>query len=341
VARFDREEGAVERDVEAFFSDLIHDLRNLLDGVTMMLPRDSAASPELLLHEATFRNVYDILRKAEDFRDRSRPRADAGGSAELEPVVERALEDLRPFIRDREVELTRSGRTPVVTVNERALRKILENVLHVVSKRSVKRKPIHLSIEDGDDVVVALETPRLATETEARDLFSPSFKDGLDLWVSRETVRSVGGELTCTRDNDGLCVRVTLPKGGADGDEPPAPSNRRVLVVDDNPDSAKSLEILLSSAGFEVEVCTDGASALETVSSFGPEAVVLDLGLPDIDGYEVCRLLRRGPGGEQVLVLAVSGRDDRETYDAVDAAGIDELFVKPVDHRHLIRRLRE
>src|SRR6185369_7558019 len=87
---------------------------------------------------------------------------------------------------------------------------------------------------------------------------------------------------------------------------------RRILVVDDNTDSAESLAQLMTILGHEVRVARDGFEALVTAEAFGPDVVLLDIGLPGIDGYEVARRLRRQPGGAQVTLVALTGWGQEE-----------------------------
>lgn len=339
-----REPEVSSKDFERFLSDMVHDLRNLLDGVAMTLPRSTTPSPEVMLQEATFRNVYDVLRKAEDFRARVRPPSPNEGSTEVSPVLERVMKTLQPFLRERNVSVAGTGDAWVAT-NARALREILENILHVVAKRTGKGDTIRVEVESNDGVRTTCEVPKLAVPTTPDELLppklppeTPAFKDGLDLWVSRQRARSHGGDLVCEAHAAGLDIVLTLPKPDSADEGRDSWTRQRVLVVDDNDDSARSLAIILSSAGFETEVCGDGASAEELTSSFRPDALLLDLGLPDIDGYEICRRLRQSHGG-QLLILAISGREDDETLSAVEAAGFDDYFLKPVDPKQLIRRL--
>jgi len=193
----------------------------------------------------------------------------------------------------------------------------------------------------NEEFLAACEAPALAGPTKPEELLSPEFEDGLDVWVSREMARVHGGDLVCETFESGLRIVLTVPKREPAGAETEPWTRRRILIVDDNSDSAKSLAMILSSAGFETEVCVDGASVLEVARSFHPEALVLDLGLPDIDGYEVCRRVRAQPGGDPLLVLAVSGRGNDVTLAEVETAGFDEPFLKPVDAKQLIRRLCE
>lgn len=335
-----REPDALPKDMELFLSNLVHDLRNLLDGVAMMLPRDAGPSPEALLQEATFRNVYDVLRKAEDYRARVGPQARTEGATEVSPVLERVIKALRPFLRERNLSVSSSDEA-WVEMDARPLRAMLENILHVIAKRTGKGDAIRLVLDAHEDVHVACEAPALAVPTRPEELFSTDFKDGLDLWASREIARAHDGDLVCEPLESGLRVVLRLPRRESAGTETQPWTRQRILIVDDNSDSAKSLAMILSSAGFETEVCIDGTSVRDVSRSFHPEALVLDLGLPDIDGYEVCRRLRAEPGGDQLLILAVSGRGDDATLAEVETAGFDEHFLKPVDAKQLIRRLCE
>jgi CheY-like chemotaxis protein len=115
-----------------------------------------------------------------------------------------------------------------------------------------------------------------------------------------------------------------------------------ILVVDDNPDAAKGLAMLLSLSGYETEVRHDGRSALEAVQALEPDVVLLDLGLPDIDGYEVCRRLRRWEAPMKptsLTLVAVSGRGDDEARRLSLEAGFDAHLLKPINRTELLRVL--
>ena len=103
---------------------------------------------------------------------------------------------------------------------------------------------------------------------------------------------------------------------------------RRVLVVDDNRDAAGSLAMLVGALGHNVREAYSGASALEAVPSFRPDLIVLDVGLPDMSGYETARRIRELPGGRDARIVAASGY--REIPGAALDAGMDGYLVKPV-----------
>ena len=121
----------------------------------------------------------------------------------------------------------------------------------------------------------------------------------------------------------------------------PAPSpvsesiGRRILVVDDNRDAADMLHMALEMLGHVVHCAYDGMTALETAQALLPEVVVLDIGLPDIDGYEVARRIRQQPWGRAVTLIAATGWGQQADRDAAQAAGFDHHMVKPIDFNRL------
>ena len=112
----------------------------------------------------------------------------------------------------------------------------------------------------------------------------------------------------------------------------------RVLVVDDNVDAAMSLAELLRHRGHEVHAVFDGTSALEEAERFSPNAVVLDIGLPGMDGYETARRLRKLPGGRRIMIVAVTGWGQDEDRRRSKEAGFDHHLVKPA-HPDAIEQL--
>lgn len=108
-------------------------------------------------------------------------------------------------------------------------------------------------------------------------------------------------------------------------------SLRRVLIVDDNPDVAEVTALLLKGAGCDVRAAFDGVEALEVAATFHPEVVFMDLGMPGLDGYEVCRRIRQAEWGKSMKLIAVSGWARPEDHQRSAAAGFDLHLVKPVD----------
>jgi CheY-like chemotaxis protein len=118
--------------------------------------------------------------------------------------------------------------------------------------------------------------------------------------------------------------------------KPVKPSaGRRVLVVDDNEDAAESLAALLRLFGHDVAVALDGEQALAVAPALAPEVVLLDLGMPRMDGHEVARRMRSSPWGEKIRIVALSGFGDGSDRARSLAAGCDDHLVKPVSPAQL------
>ena len=120
-------------------------------------------------------------------------------------------------------------------------------------------------------------------------------------------------------------VSPSAPAGGAH-----AQARRRILVVDDHRDAARILGLLLDSLGHEVKTANDGQQALDTMSAFHPEIVFLDIGLPNLDGYEVARRVRAIPDLRGTTLIALTGWSHAEDRQRARDAGFDHHLVKPV-----------
>jgi DNA-binding response OmpR family regulator len=116
---------------------------------------------------------------------------------------------------------------------------------------------------------------------------------------------------------------------------------RRILVVDDNRDSADSLALLLNLQGHEVEAVYDGLSAVHTAERFAPEVVLLDRGLPILDGIEACRRIREKSWGRNMVIVALTGWGQEEDRRRSREAGFDEHLVKPVSNDALRKLLSQ
>jgi len=120
-----------------------------------------------------------------------------------------------------------------------------------------------------------------------------------------------------------------------------AETARRVLVVDDNRDAADTLALLLELMGHVTRTAHDGPAALEAARAFEPDIVLLDIGLPHMNGYEVCRKLRESPWGREAFVVALTGWGQAEDQRNASEAGFDRHLVKPVEEELLQKVLRE
>lgn len=133
-----------------------------------------------------------------------------------------------------------------------------------------------------------------------------------------------------------------LPEPSARGPAEPrlgAPAAWRVLVVDDNVDAADTLAMLLHLSGHVTRSAHDGVQALVAAEELWPDVVVLDIGLPLLNGLEVARRLRQQPAGQRMLLVALTGWEDGADRLASKAAGFDAHLVKPCDHEQLLQLL--
>jgi CheY-like chemotaxis protein len=167
---------------------------------------------------------------------------------------------------------------------------------------------------------------------------------GIGLSLVRGLVEMHGGSVSAHSDGPGrgseFTVRLPLaaPTAPPVVDEPagdaaaaPVVVRRRVLVIDDNVDAARSLGALLDLTGNEVRVFHDGRSALAAAPAFRPDVVLLDLGMPEMDGYEVARRLRQQPELAGALLVALTGWGQEADRRNSRAAGFDHHLVKPAD----------
>jgi CheY-like chemotaxis protein len=113
-----------------------------------------------------------------------------------------------------------------------------------------------------------------------------------------------------------------------------------VLVVDDNRDAADSLAMMLALSGHEVTTAHDGEGALQHRDAFDPDVVLLDIGMPGMNGYEVAERLRRQPATREAVIVAITGWGQEKDRERARAAGFDEHFVKPADVERLVQLLR-
>jgi CheY-like chemotaxis protein len=176
---------------------------------------------------------------------------------------------------------------------------------------------------------------------------------GIGLSLARRLTELHGGSVHARSDGPGqgsefivslpATQAVPMPEARAEGlaGTTPTTPNARVLVVDDNVDAASALGLLLESAGFSVFLAHDGEVALRRAAETRPDVVLMDLGLPILDGYQVAAALRNQPGGRDLTLVAVSGYGPGQDYGRASSAGFDHPLVKPVDCVALLHLLME
>jgi DNA-binding response OmpR family regulator len=119
----------------------------------------------------------------------------------------------------------------------------------------------------------------------------------------------------------------------------PTTASRRILIVDDNVDTAASLAVLLKITGNETFIAHDGIAAVEAAATFQPDVVLLDIGLPKLNGLEACRRIREQPWGRRMLIVALTGWGQEDDIMHSKEAGFDHHIVKPIDYNALMKLL--
>ncbi len=115
----------------------------------------------------------------------------------------------------------------------------------------------------------------------------------------------------------------------------------RIVLADDNEDAVAALELLLKSQGYEVRAVCDGGAAVEAVLAFAPQIVLLDLGMPRVDGFEAARRIRQLKGGDKFVLIALTGWGQPKDRLRTREAGFDAHLVKPVSDEELFRTIRQ
>jgi signal transduction histidine kinase len=349
-----------DRQKDVLLATLAHELRNPLapirSGIDVL--RRSEGTPENARVIAIMdRHLKHMVRLVDDLLDASRL---SRGKIELEHrrlsitnVVENAIEAVRPNLDAREQRLVLDfpDDPPVVFGDLTRLAQVVTNLLHNASKFSESRTTIRVEVIGKDEeAIVCVRDEGHGIAPEALDSIFDLFTQtegglGIGLALSRTLVCMHGGSLVAASDGLGTGSTFTMSLPRAVDERPSvletcaapyAGEQRRILVVDDNADGAELLVSVLGMTGHEVKSASDGAHALETAEGMGPDLVILDIGLPDIDGWEVARRLRLTPKGQKAMLVALTGWGSDEAKQKSLDAGFDLHLTKPVDPRRLL-----
>lgn len=278
---------------------------------------------------------------------------------DLARVVAHAVETCRPILDRRHQKLDMDSPSEPLLVQGDAIRlaQVFTNLLNNAAKYSKENARISLCVgRAGAEAMVRVRDEGIGIAPDMLphifELFAQADVSlgrsggglGIGLTLVRSLVEMHGGMVQAFSDGVGqgsefvvrlpLLVESPREPGGesASTAAPPITALRRsILVVDDNKDSAKSLAVLLKLMGHEVRLAHDGPAALRGVQTERPEVVLLDIGLPGIDGLEVARRLRRDFGMNNALLIAMTGYGQEEDRRNSFEAGFDAHFVKPVD----------
>jgi signal transduction histidine kinase len=354
-----------DRRKDEFLAMLAHELRNPLAPIRNALEmlKLVEASPELQrqTREMMERQVQLMVRLVDDLLDVSRitrGKIELRKEAiELAAVVARAVETARPLIETRNHELTTDIAPGSLLIQGDLVRlgQVVANLLNNAAKYMEPGGRIWLKGgREGDQIVLHVRDAGIGIAPEMLpqvfDLFTqadhpPSLSQGglgIGLTLVRRLVEMHGGKVEAHSEGLGkgsefvvsLPALPAVPASSAkrknDAAGGPAPA-RRVLVVDDNVDSADSLAELLRVWGHEVQAVYNGSQALAAAPAFRPELALLDIDMPDMSGYELARQLRTRDGLDGTAYVALTGYGQEEDRRRSTAAGFRAHLVKPVD----------
>jgi signal transduction histidine kinase/ActR/RegA family two-component response regulator len=358
-ARLLRDLQEADRRKDEFLAVLGHELRNPLAPVVTALEvmkRDRGAfERQLAIVERQARHMVRIVDELLDVSRISRGKIELRKQRlSVREAVAKAADSVSPMARSRGQKLTVSfpQRPLVIDADPVRLEQILGNLLSNAIKYTPDGGEVELSARERDgrlelrvrDTGIGIPPESLAT------LFQPfvqvpGAKDyakgglGIGLALVRGLVELHGGtvQVQSAGPGHGATFTVLLPgvvEGGTPLEVRPiaaAAHRGRVLVVDDNVDAAMTLAEGVALDGHEVRMAHDGPSALAVAREFSPEVVLLDIGLPGMDGYEVVRRLRELPQSRGALIVALTGFGQQSDRQRALAAGFDEHLVKPVE----------
>jgi PAS domain S-box-containing protein len=350
-----------DRRKDEFLAMLAHELRNPLAPIRnslTLLEIAGQADPTIeRVRGILERQVGHMVRLVDDLMEVSRI---TRGTIELRrerlnlaDAIRSALETSEPLIRraalDAALELP--PQALYVDADPVRLTQIISNLLNNAAKYSDRSRRVVLTArgEDGE-AVVSVRDFGVGIPADMLERVFDMFAQvpgqgrggqgglGIGLTLVRSLVQMHGGSIAATSEGAGKGSTFTfrLPLVEAPARSPARPTRRaarglslRVLVVDDNRDAADSMGLVLARAGAEVEVVHDGATALDRVERFHPALVLLDIGMPGMDGYEVARRIRARPALHGIQLVALTGWGQAEDRLRSREAGFDHHLIKP------------
>jgi PAS domain S-box-containing protein len=361
-----------DRRKNEFLAMLAHELRNplapLSNAVNAIRRRERGDEHTVkVATEILDRQIQQMSRLVNDLLDASRiSRGTIALRREriaLRPVIEEAIETVRPLVARFEHSLTTTLPPEGLYIDGDAgrLSQVIGNLLANAAKFTDKGGCIWLSAErEGDEAVIRVRDNGIGIAPEHLQKLFEMFvqvdtaiersRDGLGIGLTlvKTLVELHGGTVEVHSAGPGcgseFIVRLATVPAAAESREidqrAPAAGDaivRRVLVVDDSVDAAESLAMLLAFEGHETHKAHDGAAAVRTAERVRPDVVLMDIGLPVLNGYEACRRIRGHAWGAPIVMVAITGWGQEEDREQSKAAGFDVHLVKPVDHNELLR----
>jgi PAS domain S-box-containing protein len=353
-----------DRRKDEFLATLAHELRNPLAPIRNalhLLKRSPAAetSVRAVAQDIMDRQVSHMVRLIDDLLDVSRITRGKlelrREPVELSAVVELALETARPHLTQQ---LTIKLPSEPIRLDADAVRlsQVLSNLLNNAAKFTPKNGHISVAaalegssaairVRDDGAGIAPEQLPKLFRIFSQAGSPLERTKGGLGIGLSlaRSLVELHGGTIEAHSEGSGkgseFIVRlpVLAMPDASEVTIPPVPAAysgavRRVLVVDDLQDSVDSLAALLRGDGNEVQTAADGLEAVQKAELFKPDLILMDLGLPNLNGYEACALIRRQPWGKGIVIVALTGWGQDDDRRRTLSAGFDAHLVKPVQY---------
>ena len=364
-----------DRRKDEFLALLAHELRNPLAPIgsaVQLLRLKGSDDPGIRWsRDVIERQVKHLTRLIDDLMDIGRITRNKleirRQRVELGDVIQAAIETSRPVIDERGHKLTVTLPPDPVHLSGDLVRlaQIFMNLLTNAAKYTEPNGSVTLSAELAADceVIVTVKDNGVGIPADQLPLIFEMFFQadhalgrfqgglGIGLSLVRRLVELHGGSVSARSDGPGrgseFTVRLPviatpanlLPAGQGSDRVESIVVPRRILVADDNRDAAQSLAMLLQLMGHEVHVAHDGLEAVETLRRIRPDVALVDLAMPKLDGYDVCRRIRQEPWGKNVVVIALTGWGQEEDRRRTREAGLDGHMVKPADHNALAELL--
>jgi PAS domain S-box-containing protein len=357
---------AADRRKDEFLAILAHELRNplapILSAVKVLHLKGSPAPEARGSREILDRQVEHLTRLVDDLLDVSRISRNKlelrKSRIDLTDVISGAIESSRPLIEQRGHELLVSLPPEPVYVDGDLVRltQVFLNLLNNAAKYTEPPGRIRIAAErQANSVIVCVADSGMGIPSEKlphlfemfyqgdRSLERAQSGLGLGLSLVRWLVDAHGGRVEARSEGIGkgseFVVHLpvlagearSLPAGQPNNPDQTTTTGLRIVVADDNRDSADLFATFLRLVGNEVYTVYDGVSAVEEAERVRPDVVVLDIGMPRLNGEDACRRIRATPWGRHVVLIAVTGWDQEENRRRIIEAGFDAHLIKPVD----------
>ena len=360
-----------DRRKDEFLATLAHELRNPLAPIRNGLQLLKLAGGQAATIEQTRsmmeRQLTQMVRLVDDLMDVSRISQGKvelrRERVELRAIIAAAVETSRPLIDQAGHELTVTVPDEPIFVDGDATRlsQVVSNLLTNSAKYTHRGGHVRLTVRrDGEAVAVSVADDGIGIPPTMLDKVFVMFTQvdralekttgglGIGLSLVKGLVEMHGGTIEAKSEGEGkgsefivrLPVVVEASKPQASGEEEkPVRSSLRILVVDDNEDSADTLAMMLRVMGNDSRTAYDGQEGVDVAGAFRPDVILLDIGLPMLNGYEACRSIREQSWGKGVVLIAVTGWGQDEDRRRSHEAGFDHHMVKPVDPKALMKML--